>query len=85
MTLYATWEEFAKDAEMLYSKDPMRVGSGLASLFTCFQFRLVTKYRHKDQKLVVKASDNQNVDTILLLLFLDAQICCRIGPRRQEI
>ncbi|KAL5967008.1 Signal recognition particle 9 kDa protein [Taenia solium] len=50
MTLYATWEEFAKDAEMLYSKDPMR-------------FRLVTKYRHKDQKLMVKASDNQNVDS----------------------
>ncbi|EUB63967.1 Signal recognition particle [Echinococcus granulosus] len=47
MTLYATWEDFAKDAEMLYSKDPMG-------------FRLVTKYRHKDQKLVVKASDNQN-------------------------
>ena len=59
MTLYATWEEFAKDAEMLYSKDPMGVRTFHNDLFV--QFRLVTKYRHKDQKLVVKASDNQRV------------------------
>ncbi|VDD84472.1 unnamed protein product [Mesocestoides corti] len=45
MTLFVTWEDFANAAEKLYVEDPMK-------------FRLVTKYRHKDQKLVVKASNN---------------------------
>ena len=45
MPYISSWEEFAKNAETLYSKDPLKC-------------RFVMKYRHNDGKLVVKLTDN---------------------------
>ncbi|VDM00804.1 unnamed protein product [Schistocephalus solidus] len=47
MTLFATWEDFASAAEKLYIDNPNK-------------FRLLTKYQHKNQKMVVKATDNEH-------------------------
>uniref|UniRef100_A0A915L853 Signal recognition particle 9 kDa protein n=1 Tax=Romanomermis culicivorax TaxID=13658 RepID=A0A915L853_ROMCU len=49
MTYFTSWEEFAKAVEKLYGASPDKC-------------RFVTKYRHKDGKLVLKMTD----DTVCL-------------------
>ncbi|KAH7698841.1 signal recognition particle protein [Aphelenchoides avenae] len=45
MTYFTNWEEFAKAAERLYDSNPEKC-------------RFVTKYMHKDGKLVLKMTDD---------------------------
>ncbi|VDN98235.1 unnamed protein product [Rodentolepis nana] len=45
MTLYENWDAFQRAAELLYGKNPSR-------------FRIVSKYRHNDPILVVKATND---------------------------
>lgn len=47
MPYLESWEEFSREAEQLYIKDPLKC-------------RLVMKYRHTDGKLVVKITDNKD-------------------------
>ena len=46
MPYLTSWESFAKEAELLYLENPLKV-------------RYSFKYRHQDGKLVVKITDNK--------------------------
>ena len=46
MPYLANWEEYSKQAQELYDKNPM-------------ECRVVFKYRHNDGRLVVKVTDNR--------------------------
>ncbi|VUZ49104.1 unnamed protein product [Hymenolepis diminuta] len=72
MTLYKNWDAFQRAAELLYGKDPSK-------------FRIVSKYRHVDPILVVKATNDEEVRDHYPNSSIDPQIRNKFGSRFKKL